>query len=77
MGFECSHPWLIWLIALGMPTVLFAVFGIMDILSRSSKSSFQIHDECPDWFIERVNAELDRIFKERRKKEYPSARSDI
>lgn len=63
MGFECSHPWLIWLIAFGAPLALFAVFGIADVFASSPKSSFQIHDDCPEWFLERVNAKLDKMFK--------------
>lgn len=47
------------------------------IFGGKQMSSFQIHDDCPDWFIERVNKELDRVFKERRKKEYPGPRSGI
>ena len=36
------------------------------IFCGKQMTSFQIHDDCPDWFIERVNAKLDKIFKERR-----------
>ena len=38
--------------------------------SGSQMSDFQIHDDCPDWFIERMNAKLDKILKERRRKDY-------
>ena len=33
------------------------------IFGGKQMTSFQIHDDCPDWFIERVNAKLDKIFK--------------
>ena len=26
-------------------------------------NSFQIHDDCPEWFLKNVNRELDRIIK--------------
>lgn len=37
------------------------------IFGGKQMTSFQIHDDCPDLFIERVNAKLDKIFKERRR----------
>ena len=37
------------------------------IFGGKQMSSFQIHDDCPDWFIEHVNRRLDKIFKERRR----------
>lgn len=39
------------------------------IFGGKQMTSFQIHDDCPDWFIERVNAKLDRMFKERRRRD--------
>lgn len=59
MGFECS---LIWLIAVGAPL---ALFGIINIFAGKSISSFQIHDDCPEWFLKRVNAKLDKMFEGR------------
>lgn len=32
------------------------------VFGGKQMTSFQIHDDCPDWFMERINRELDKIF---------------
>lgn len=31
------------------------------IFGGRQMTSFQIHDDCPDWFLKRVNKQLDKL----------------